>query len=61
MKCMNTGCNNKARRKFCSNKCKDRYHNVRNPRGYFSHLANPNKIHDYGHPFEGGECGHGQE
>lgn len=28
----------KARIRFCSNKCKDRYHNLSNPRGYFKHL-----------------------
>lgn len=28
-----------ARIRFCSNKCKDRYHNRRNPRGYFRHLS----------------------
>ena len=26
------------RKKFCSNKCKDRYHNLHNPRGKFAHL-----------------------
>jgi hypothetical protein len=28
------------RKKFCSNKCKDRYHNIHNPRGKFAHLKN---------------------
>lgn len=27
------------RKKFCSNKCKDRYHNRNNPRGFYKHLA----------------------
>jgi len=39
MKCLLEGCNKKARRKFCSNKHKDRYHNKTNPRGYFAHLV----------------------
>ena len=26
------------RKKFCSNKCKDRFHNVHNPRGIFAFL-----------------------
>ena len=38
--CMLPGCNKKARRKFCSNKHKDRYHNITNPRGKFAHLKN---------------------
>lgn len=32
-------CNNPARIKFCSNTCKDKYHNRHNPRGKFAHLA----------------------
>jgi len=36
MKCKLEGCNKKARRKFCSNKHKDRYHNIHNPRGYYA-------------------------
>jgi hypothetical protein len=35
MKCLLEGCNKKARRKFCSNKHKDKYHNRHNPRGYY--------------------------
>ncbi len=27
------------RKRFCSNKCKDRYHNLHNPRGKYAHLA----------------------
>ena len=38
MKCALEGCNKKARRKFCCNKHKDRYHNRHNPRGIFEHL-----------------------
>jgi len=26
--------------KFCNKKCKDNFHNITNPRGYFAHLAN---------------------
>jgi len=33
-----------ARIRFCSNKCKDRYHNTRNPRGIFKHLSSKNEI-----------------
>jgi len=29
----------KGRRRFCTNKCKDRYHNINNPRGIFAHLV----------------------
>lgn len=38
MKCLLKDCNKKARRKFCSNKHKDKYHNTHNPRGYYAHL-----------------------
>lgn len=38
-KCALAGCNKKARKKFCCNKHKDRYHNTTNPRGKFAHLA----------------------
>ena len=59
------GCNKKARRKFCSNKHKDRYHNINNPRGFYAHL-NPNNmdahdlmnlIHDEEHPYSGEASG----
>jgi len=36
--CLRDGCNKQARRKFCSNKCKDKYHNTNNPRGIFAYL-----------------------
>lgn len=43
------------RKRFCSNKCKDRYHNVNNPRGIYSHLKNISKKYydpdDDCHPF----------
>lgn len=35
------------RKKFCSNKCKDRYHNLNNPRGKFAHLKDKNKKESY--------------
>ena len=37
-KCELEGCNKKARRRFCSNKHKDKYHNRHNPRGFYKHL-----------------------
>lgn len=40
-KCALEGCNKKARRRFCCNKHKDRYHNMHNPRGYYAHLSIP--------------------
>lgn len=43
--CALEGCKKKARRKFCSNKHKDRYHNIHNPRGYYAHL-NPDNMTD---------------
>lgn len=43
--CENPGCTNEARIRFCSNKCKDKYHNINNPRGKFAHL-NPNNMDD---------------
>jgi len=27
----------RKRKKFCSNRCKDRYHNKHNPRGYYAY------------------------
>jgi len=42
-KCLLNGCNEPARIKFCSNKHKDRYHNLNNPRGKFAHL-NPSSL-----------------
>ena len=62
--CLLEGCHNKARRKFCCNKHKDRYHNLNNPRGYFAHLAESDdgpSNEEWGHPFESGYFGHGQE
>jgi len=37
-KCLLDGCDNQARRKFCCDKHKDRYHNLNNPRGKYAHL-----------------------
>lgn len=39
-KCELPGCSNNARRRFCCNKHKDRFHNMTNPRGIYSHIAN---------------------
>ena len=39
--------NKKARIRFCSNKCKDKYHNTRNPRGFFRHLAGSNSENEH--------------
>ena len=53
----------KGRRRFCSNKHKDRYHNEHNPRGIYAHLADSDindDINEYGHPFASGDEGHGQ-
>lgn len=45
MKCENCG---KAhnRKRFCSNKCKDRYHNKRNPRGIAACAVTTNDGHE---------------
>ena len=37
MKCIQCG-KPHNRKKFCSNKCKDKFHNIHNPRGKFVHL-----------------------
>ena len=61
-KCKLPECDNEARIKFCSNKCKDKWHNRNNPRGYFAHL-NPDNISDnehydnMTHPFSGEALG----
>ena len=65
MQCLNEGCTNEARIKFCSNRCKDQYHNWHNPRGKFAHLRNSyhkeeldmDDIHDEEHPFSGEALG----
>jgi len=50
--CLLEGCNKKARRKFCSNKHKDKYHNRHNPRGRFAHLKEASLYEEeYIHPF----------
>ena len=43
--CLLEGCNKPARRKFCCNKHKDKWHNLHNPRGKFAHL-NPANMSD---------------
>ena len=53
--CECPGCTKPARIRFCSNKCKDRYHNLHNPRGKFAHLKDLDPEDDfdnyYEHPF----------
>jgi len=54
--CELDGCNKPARIRFCSNKHKDRYHNINNPRGKFAHLNPLNEEYDLEsdtHPFSG--------
>jgi hypothetical protein len=29
----------RGRRRFCCNKCKDRWHNLNNPRGYYAFIG----------------------
>jgi len=57
MKCKLPGCNKEARRKFCCNRHKDKWHNWNNPRGKFSHLHPDNEEDlwqmDTPHPFSG--------
>jgi hypothetical protein len=45
--CEGPECTKKARIRFCSNKCKDRYHNLHNPRGKFAHLKEPDNLDEY--------------
>ena len=49
-KCALEGCNKKARKKFCCNKHKDRFHNLHNPRGYFSPRNDDYKSFEDDHP-----------
>ena len=44
--CLLDGCNKSARKKFCSNKHKDRYHNVNNPRGYYAYVNPSSEEYD---------------
>jgi len=48
-KCEGPGCEKPARIRFCSNQCKDEYHNWNNPRGKFAHLKH--KDDEDEHPF----------
>lgn len=32
---------------YCNSRCKDKYHNTHNPRGYFAHLAHSNREVDH--------------
>lgn len=45
--CVNCG-KKPARIRFCSNKCKDEFHNRTNPRGKFGHLATNDGYHESG-------------
>ena len=38
------------RKRFCSNKCKDKFHNYYNPRGKFAHLRDQYG-NEWDHPF----------
>ncbi len=50
-RCMLEGCSNPAKRKFCCNVHKDKYHNKHNPRGRFSYLNEYGGIDEDLHPF----------
>jgi len=53
-KCLLDDCENLARIKFCSDECKDRYHNIHNPRGKFAHLKD---LDCQDHPMSGEAIG----
>jgi len=55
--CALDGCNKKARRKFCCNKHKDRYHNLKNPRGKFA-LLNPSSPNYWNDDYRSAENDH---
>ena len=57
------GCNKKARRRFCCNRHKDRYHNLNNPRGRYAHLADKDDldVEDDMHPFDSYSLGQWQD
>ena len=47
-----------TRKRFCSNRCKDRYHNRHNPRGMARTVSNNTDIDDSGYdPYGGFEEG----
>ena len=51
MNCIYCGAKIKSpKKKFCSNKHKDKFHNETNPRGKFAHLPPDNQDYDE-HPF----------
>ena len=59
-KCALEECNKPARRRFCSDAHKDKYHNRHNPRGKFAHLREKDDFdyyHDSLHPFSGEALG----
>ena len=48
MKCDQCGKElSKNRKRFCSNKCKDRYHNIHNPRGYYKDMEDLEDEHPF--------------
>lgn len=68
--CALDGCDKPARRKFCCNDHKDKFHNRNNPRGYGArsnhHPRDIEEIDDniddnIGHIFQSGYFGHGQD
>jgi len=67
--CALNGCDKPARRKFCCNDHKDKFHNRNNPRGFGARLNcsqldmdDVNDIDDnIGHIFQSGYFGHGQD
>jgi hypothetical protein len=63
-------CGKPVKKKFCSLKHKDRWHNINNPRGHFAHLARhpfadvgekKDPIEDAVHPFDPDAFGKDQE
>jgi len=57
-KCASPRCGKKTTRpRFCSNRCKDKYHNWTNPRGKFAHLKDASsRITDVDQDYEFNEC-----
>ena len=45
------------RSKFCSDKHKDKYHNLHNPRGFYKHLKNTEEIDDFDPGWDGHKGG----
>lgn len=51
--CLLNGCNKQARRKFCSNKHKDKWHNRNNPRGMYAPSISEERYQRYKDEFGG--------